>query len=467
MNKEENNSLIDDGRQYNWINVYVDHNNKNNVWAAVRYRENRRTKTVSKEKIIRFKSYDEMINYVKSHFDTYELDHFVPFINKRIFLHYVNYMYIEKKIYNSNPDSNCIEVGTVEFYVDGVKNNKIILDPKYEGMALEYLRLNRNIPKNIRLGPDTYRVIDVNSEINKAYNNPTVNEPRLKRAEIKKERAKTMVPMPEPKKKHTIRNLLIYATTISSLFMAYKGFKLQTSHSYTGSGVVLDDLANFGDFKLLLNKENNESTLMKLVQEKYGEVSSEEFKNLCDYIERITISSYDNNESFNYIRLSEFKYDVIFNQDTTHLLTKLDEKYEKCFKRAYRNGGNFSFDEKAAKEYLDFALPLIMMNNGYYDNGFSNSTRYLDTYSINYPTGKQVETYKNLPKIIHTIVGEYVCSILSHIDNYSFDYPHYLSAGKDKFSMLTKVSEILIKDIDSIKKIQAKSVGEHHTSSTK
>ena len=59
--------------EYNKIDVFVDARNSDNVWAIVHYTEDKRKKSVPREKIIRFRSYGEMVLFVKTHFNSFSL----------------------------------------------------------------------------------------------------------------------------------------------------------------------------------------------------------------------------------------------------------------------------------------------------------------------------------------------------------------------------------------------------------
>lgn len=428
------------GPEYNWINVYIDKNNNNKIWASVYYSEYRRTKRVSKEKIIEFNSYDEMMEYLRSHFDTYELDHFVPLLQKRIFLHYVDYFYARKMIYDSSPDSNHIEVALREYNNNGFKDNIISLEPRYESMIIKYLRANRRVPKTMSLGPDLYQVINVNKEINKSYNQDT---PRVSRIE----RRKNAIPMPEPKVHHPVRNLVIFASLAVLVTIMSEGIFLNKRRYDSSDGISLDKKI-FQDFKLLWDKNNIGDTLIKLAREEYRDVSIDEVENTFNYIEKLELSNHDNNNTLNKILLSEFKYDVPISKEKTDLFERIDNLYENCFQ--YING-KYELNKDAAKKFVDFTLPMIFMNNGVYRTSATSSVpRNLGSYNTNDPSPMEINTYFKLPMALQVVISEKTRWILWNMPaDYTFKYPQYFG-DKDKTNIVGKLNETIRANIKEI-----------------
>ena len=447
------------GKQYNWVNVYIDRTNVNRLWAAVYVSEYRRTKKVSKTEIVEFKSYDEMINYIRSHFDSYELDHPVSLINKNIFFHYVDYEYVNRIKFDSNPSDNHIEVGLIEYDNFGAKRKSIELEPRYESMILKYLRLNKNIPMNMPLGENIHRVVDVNKQISGGYTQQRVS---------RMERKRNAFPMPVPKvKNHTVRNLVIFGALV--LLLAHgEGLKLHNRRIDTSNGISIDRLADFGDFSLLWNKDAIGDNVVKLVNNNYGDVSDSNIDDVVSYFEQIEKSNYDHNTSFNRILLSEYKYDVTngyssYNEDKKirKLLDNFDSLYYRCFNRPHMDNDNLELNREAAIRYLDYVLPCILMNNGVYSSSINSSIpRYLDTNNSSYATGEEINLYAKLPQIIQTTQSIRVREMLFHIndgvksakDLYEFKFPHYLSNKKDTFSIRSAVNDALQSDINAMKR---------------
>lgn len=427
------------GPEYNWINVFIDKTDNNRVWASVYYSEYRRTKRVSKEKIIEFSSYDEMMEYVRSHFDTYEIDHFVPLLQKRIFLHYVDYFYVRKMIYDSSPDSNHIEVGYREYNYNGFKDNRMSLEPRYESMIIKYLRANRRVPKNMPLGPDLYQVVDVNKKINKS--NP--DTPRVTRVE----RRKNTIPMPAPKVHHPVRNLVIFASLAVLVTIMGEGIFLNKRRYDSSDGISLDKKI-FQDFKLLWDKNNIGDTLIKLAREEYQDVSSEEARNLFNYIEKLELSNHDNNDTLNKVLLSEFKYDVPISKEKTDLFDRIDNLYENCFQ--YVNG-KCELNKEAAKKFVDFTLPMILMNNGLYRSSSTSSVpRNLGSYNRNDPSPEEINAYYKLPMALQIVISEKTRWILWNMPaDYTLKYPQYFGE-KDKSGIIGTLNETIKVNISEV-----------------
>lgn len=461
-NQVNNQYNVRPGKQYNWASIFIDRTNPNNVWASVYVTEYRRTKKVSKTEIVEFKSYDEMISYLRSHFDCYELDHPVSLLDKKLYFRYVDYAYVNRYKFDSDPSDNHLEIGLIEYNNYGSKPSTIELEPRYESMILKYLRLNRNIPMNMPLGENIYRVIDVNKQIRQNY----TPQQRLTRSEIRKERERNSFPMPEAKvKNHTIRNLVIFSSLF--LLLATEGIRLHHRRIDTSNGIALDRISDIGDFGLLWDKVGIEENIIKLVNMNYGDVSESNVDDVISYFEKLEKSNYDHNTSFNRILLSEYKYDVTRGytayseeENIRKLLDKLDSLYYGSFNRPNMDNDNLELDREGAINYLNYALPCILMNNGLYSTTrYSSVPRYLDTNNSSYPSAEVINLYAKLPPIIQTTQSIRVREMLSHINEgvkdpkrqYEFKFPHYVTGKKDAYSIRGVVNEALKSDIDQMK----------------
>ncbi len=457
-----NNFEIEKDAELDRISIYIDANNNDNLWGKLHYSVNRRSRIVRKEKIIKFNDYNEMISFVNEYFDEKELTGEIPTLYRRVHLHFIDYSYIKHMVIDNDPSANYLEIGITEHKNGQLIPDKLTFKPRYEKMFVEFLRKNRKIPDYFVIGPEFYQKIDVNKDA-RIHNNP--NFVTKKREDIKKERIKMTVPEAPKKEKHPIKRFVASALALAALFTAYRGFKLVHSRSYTGDGINLDQIEDYGDYLLLYDKEYTGNIITKLVKEDYQNISEDDINHFISYLDDIIKSNHDNNKSFNQIKFSEFTYDVIVTKETKDIFDKLDAKYAKCFKREYRHDGEYTFNEEGAKEFLDYALPLVLMNNGHYRNLFSGfvETR-LDTYNENYPTTEEVKAYGELPKVFHVMLDDYVVSILSHVNDYNFRYPHYVSGGTDKDSLSQKIVEIFFQDKANMFDLQQKAF---ITSSTK
>lgn len=281
---------------------------------------------------------------------------------------------------------------------------------------------------------------------------------RVTRAQLRKERERMAVPMGEPKKRHPIRNIVIFASTVTLIAGMAKGFELESRHFDISDGISLKTTANFSDFKLLWHKNYIGDVSLKLARNDYTDISESVIDDVVDFYERLEWTNYDNNTSFNDVLLSEYKYDVTVGSNLKYdrvkydMLEKLESLYRACFYRPNKNNDNVELNKENAKKYLDFVLPLIIMNNGYYaQSPMTTVPRDLTTYNSNYPTTDQINAYGELPKFIQLICDLRAKEMLFHYVNYDFNYPHYLGERKDSSFVGARVSEILVNDIKQIK----------------
>ena len=436
-------------KEYTWINVYVDHQDMNNVWAIVYYHEQRRTKTVSKNEIVKFGNYNSMIKFVIDHFGSYELQNYVPFAQKKIHINIVDYIKARYIKHSLNPSSNKIEVLARFYYNNGTYSDKTIdLNPKYQNMVLDLIRKSNNIPENKKIGPELFEEIDADKQYKVK---PTVE--RVSRTEMRKAREKYAVPMPQKKKPVSIKKLIIYTVALAALFAsASKGISLQIEHSDISDGISLDHLSGIDDYKLLLSKGHIGSIVEKLVGEDYKDLTKDNLLEAEEYINRLIEGNYAQNKSFHTFLLSEYKYENGINGKKSKLLDKLDYLYQNCFKKDHTTN-NYVFDQEEGKKFLDFAIPLIIMSSDYYNVGEDKFVVWkLDTYSSQYSTEEEIKLYHELPPIMHEIVNLKVLGMLNNIGDYYFGYAHYVTGGRDADTLSEKIAKISENDMEKLKR---------------
>jgi hypothetical protein len=450
---------MDNKKEYTWINIYVNHHDRNHVWAMVYSREKRRTKNVSKREIVEFKSYDEMIAFVTNHFGSYELENYVPYSQKKVHINFVDYLQANSIKHKLNPDTDQINLVVRAYYGNGTyRNQDLFFEPRYQNFVMNLLRKSYNLSKNDKLGPEVFREIDADA----VYGVENNSKPRVSRTERRIERERHAFPMPEKKKRHPVKNLVIYGTVLVSIFLAAKGISLQIEHADLSDGIALDKITDYGDFKLLLSKGDMGRIAESLIREEYQNISVDDVKNIDEYINTLVKSNHKEESTFHDFQLKEFKYDVGMDAKNTKLLDRLDALYQKCFHKE-RGSNKYVFNEKEGKKFLDFALPLIIMNNGYYAGYNEWSTDPLSSYA----NAEEISAYGTLPDFIHEVVNLKVMGVLEHINDYYFGYSNYVTGNRDKATLLSQVMKISDKDISTLIKLVANTKEETHTNGRK
>ena len=438
INKVVDKIGLPDRIQYDKIDVFIDANNRDSVWAIVNYIEDRRGKSVPRKKIVQFKDYREMIQFLQSHFDTYELNNKVDYIHRKIFLHNVDYNCLKYYLHDGNPDKNYIEIEYKEYINDGFHTRKRNLPKEYENMLIDKIKINKNLNKNAKLNWDLYQTIDVNAQKEKN------NSERLPRGVRREEREKKEFPM-DPnmgKRKVGIKGLAIISTGVLIVAMT-TGYVIDRNKKYKKTVVIQKHASIFGkDAEISRNKEKASVIINDLFDGNYSSVSVDDLNLTKDFIYQVGQSNFDRNASSTFFEYNDF-FSIKFYENNgygiqdaakvTGILEKIEELFSNCFKQV---GGELIFNEKAAERYIDYVASLTFMYNTTIGSEISNQNTY-----YRYADQEEIMVYDKCPPILKYMILSQLKSVLSHTNYQTTINPSNYFAGLDKYGLLNSITE--------------------------
>ena len=135
------------------IDVYIDLNNRDNLWGMVTYYEKVKHIVRERNDLIHFANNDSMNRFVHSYFHSDKINY-----------HFIDYSCIEYHYYEGKPKRNHIEIKYYE-YVKNVRTPKTIkLPPELESKFINIFKISKNVPYFQQLDVKYRRDVDEKEE---------------------------------------------------------------------------------------------------------------------------------------------------------------------------------------------------------------------------------------------------------------------------------------------------------------
>ena len=428
-------------KKYNKIDVFADLKNNDNVWGIVYYAEYKRNKPLLKREIMHFNNYNEMIKFVKSNFNGYELNHYVDYTKRQIFIHNVDYININYYLHEDKPHLNYLELNYKEYINGDYHIRKITLPRECEDMLIGILKVNKKINSNIKYDSRLVNTINVNVKNN---NKLPFEDSVKKRAEELRQQSKIQ------RKNNRIKNLKIIISIASlATILTGAGYEMvKNNNTYTNDIIIQKNTSlSVSDISISLNKNKAGKIIDSLMNNDYEDVSLDELQYVLDFIKKVDSSNYDNNNSINLFNYSDYFNDklMINNKDNynvqeiTSVLNKIEKLYEQCFGII---GNNLFIRKDNFSEYINYVGSLTFMYDTIVDVRGSGEVP-INNQSITsrYATKNEIEMYNNYPLILKYIILKQLRTVISYSDYEVKNRPSYYFKGLDKDSLIEEVSK--------------------------
>lgn len=444
INKVADKIGLEEQVKYNSIDVYVDNHNPNNLWAIAHYSVARRNRNVSQDKIMKFHNYTEMQDFIRSNFDTYELSHYVDYINRKIFIHKVDYVGMDYYLYEGNPDANYIVVRYKEYTPNGTRVREEELPKEYEQMLLEIIKTNKQNDPMFKIDSDFYREINVN-EKGEPFTDEEGRE-RVSRKARRIEKEKNQIPMPEEKSRKWFTKPVIYVSLIALL--ATGGIILVKTSEYKKEFITQEkpDTFSIADFYIGHDQDKALLLINDLMINNYDGISEEDLSFLFNYIKSVSSSNYDKNKSGTYFNYKEFFSPILWKNKSSveeavkidEIISKIEEIYHDCFKVV---DNRLMLKENSVKKYIDYVGSLTVMYDTVVDQRNSGQAQIDIKYMGMYASKNEIEAYNKLPKIVKYVILNQLQDMIYHSDYQITVHPANYRNGKeiDKFDLLNDV----------------------------
>ena len=452
---------LKDQKVYDKIDVFVDITNNNNLWGIIYYTEYKNRKPIQKQEIVRFQDNKTMIEYLKTNFDCYELNHPVDVNYKKIFFHYVDYCDINYYYHDGRPEKNYITLKIIEY----INNTKIVNNmrfPKeYEDILVNVLKVNKQIPGV--LGPKYHRDIEVyeeraneRKEIIKSITISIEDFFKLSGDKIKK----------IVSNKKLIKGIKVFVSSAALTTLLANGYNIVMDNEFNSDYLVQQNpIKNVQDIDIYINKGKVGVIIEKLVKNQYEDITPDDMKYVINYIKKINDSNFDNNGSFNSFSFMEYfnnklDYHINYN-DSSNVLKKIEDLYNNCFKTI---NGKVTLVKSNFDKYITYVASLTFLYDTYHTDRVSTSL-HIDTQSIvsPYASAKEIETFDKFPPILRYIIMNQLRGILLRSDYVVKEMPTYYFKGTDKYDLLTELS----KKTDSVVDLMYFKCGYEQTKSSK
>ena len=441
---------LKDQNVYDKIDVFVDITNNNNLWGMVYYTEYKNHKPIQRQEIVRFQDHKSMMEYVKSNFDGYELDHPVDVNYKHIFFHYVDYCDINYYYFDGKPDKNYIVIKAYE-YANNMHNVVNIRLPKeYENTIVSVFKVSKNMLGN--LGPRYHHDIDVYEE--RANNRKEI----LKSITMTIEEFFSLMG-DEIKKvvgnKKIVRGITIFVSTTVLASLLASGYKIIKDNEYNSDYMNQKGTVNNAkDVSIYIDKGKAGIIIEKLLNNDYRDITPDDMMFIVDYISEVNESNFDNNNSFNsfnYSKYFDMKLDYHIDYSvSSHILKRIEELYNSCFKTI---DGKVTIVTRNIDRYITYVSSLTFMYDTYSPSNNQGITYVkLDTQNISspYATSKEIEVFNQFPAVLKYTIMNQLRGVLQR-SNYEIKTPpSYYFGGTDKYGMLTELDKKTNLIVDSM-----------------
>ena len=446
INKVMNQIGLEEKKKYSTIEVFIDSHNQNNLWAVAHYFVERRNKKVSKEEIIRFKDYNEMLFFLQNNFDTYEVNHQVDYINRSIYFHRVDYIGMEYYMHEGREDLNYIKLMYKEYSNNGTYTRERIIDGKYEKMIYDIIRKNKEFDPMFKIDAEFYREINVD-EKKVPFIDEDGKEERKTRVQRRIEKEKNQFPMPDEKKKVWFKKPVIYIALITLLTTG--GIVLTKTSEFKKEIITQEKPETLSLVDYHIGHEKNKALLIinDLMFNNYEEISEEDLDFLFDYIGKVNSSNFDNNKSGTYFNYEEYFSSMIWDNSKGKasdlskcgkVLKEIEEKYHNCFKVV---DNKLMLRAKSVKAYIEYVSSLTVMYDAIIDQRGSGLVELDGNSRGNYATKEEVEIYNTFPRILKIIIMDQLQNMIYHSDYEISMHPSNYRNGKEitKFDLLNDV----------------------------
>ena len=445
--------------KYDKIDVFVDQTNKNNVWGIVYYTEYYKNKPIVKEKIVAFTDFNDMIRFVKSNFDSYEMNHRVDYSERHIFFHNVDYLGIDYYMHEGKPNLNYIELKYKEYINGDYQSRKRRFTKEYEKMFLHIVKVNKKLVENTTTNNLVVNTIDVYAKPSKKL----LQENSLKEnlGIINQERnRRRRVSQVTKNKNQRIKNLRILISTVAlGTILVGGGYKIVKDIStYKREFIVQNRPAiTATDIDIYLHKSRANDIIANLMDNNYEDVSSEDLNYILEFIHKVENSNYDRNNSttmFNYTeyfssKIYESNQNIIWEVNSDNVLSKIEKLYNDSF--TFENN-KLTIKKDNLKKYIDYVASLTFMYDTIVDNRGSDEVP-MDTQSIFsiYANKVEIEAYNKFPLILKYTILNQLKAVLQHVEYQVTTRPSYYFKDLDKSSLINEVTSIMENTAESLK----------------
>lgn len=442
-------------KKYDKIDVFVDEANKNNLWGILYYTEYQKNRPIVKKEIKEFLNYNDMITFVKSNFNGYELNHQVDYRYRQVFLHVVDYLNIDYYLHEGRPSLNYLELYYKEYINGNFHLKKIELPQEYENMLVKIIKKSKKIDNNSIYNSGLINTIDVYAKRSKRSDYDKESNQQEKRLGVLKNISNMQ------KKEKRIKNLKVSIALASLVtILTTTGIVLVKDNNIDKYGVITqkNKTLSMRDINISYNKDKIGAIIDKLMNSDYENVTGEDLKIVIRNIKEIENSNYDNNRSINYFNYVDyFSYKILENDSEIHSVadTKLVlEKIEKLYRNCFNHFSEYSFtNDSALNAYLDYVLSLAFMYDVNVDlRGSKEVPMNNQSITSRYAVKKEIETYNNYPPILKYIILNQLKNVLYHSKYQVTERPSNYFKDLDKMSLMNEVSSRIDKVLEELKR---------------
>lgn len=439
---------LKDQKVYDKIDIFSDVTNNNNLWGMLYYTEYKNHKPIQKQEIIRFQNNKAMLDFLKTNFDSYELDHPVDINHKRIFFHYVDYCSIDYYYHNGKPDLDYLVIRVFEYVNNNRVLNNIRLPKEYEQVLVSVFKVNKGMPG--ALPPKYHRDIDAYEE--KSNNRKEIIQSITMSIEEFFKMAGNKIRNIVINKK-TIKRITVLVSTVALASLLANGYNLVMDNEYNSDYLVQKGrVSSVEDINLYLNKGKVGKIIEHLMNGDYQSVSPEDMEYTIGFIRNLNDSNFDNNGSFNSFSFGDyFNYKLDDSVDfltSMNVLKKIESLYNECFKTI---DGKVTLIPSNVDSYITYVSSLSFLYDTYHSDRSVSYVK-VDTQSIAspYAVSKEIETFDKFPPILRYLIMNQLRGILIR-SNYELKVkPSYYFGETDKYSLLTALDKKIDNVVDSM-----------------
>lgn len=447
--------------KYDKIDVFIDQNNQNNLWGIVYYTEYKKNKPIVKEQIIDFVNFKEMVYFIKTNFDGYELNNNVEYRNRHIFFHNIDYINVDYYLYEGKPNLNYIELNYKEYVNNGIHNMKKNFSKEYENMFLHHIKVSKHLVENSTTNVNVMNIIDVNAKPEKNIREKEREslkihlplDARIKKRQMEKEIAET-------RKKKRIKNLKIVVSSVTlGTILIGGGYKLyKDSSTYKREFITQNNPAiTMRDINIHINKDRANEIVDSLVNNNYKDISGDILKFVLEYIKEVENSNYDQNNSTSFLNYTEYfsskllenNMDIRTQLVADQVLSKIENLYNNSFKII---DNHLFVNKEGLNKYIDYVASLTFMYDTVVDRRDSGQVS-MNTQSIasKYAKKNEIETYNKFPSILKYIILNQLKTALNHTDYRVTDRPSYYFGGLDKGDLIRVINDKMDIIVDNLR----------------
>lgn len=426
---------------YNKIELFTDQANPNNIWGLVYYTVYERRKPVVKCDFVVFRSHYEMMDYLNSHFDCYELNHPVDIRNKKIFFHFITYNY---DLLDDKNDKKYFVVNYYEHSNGPIVSRSIPFPKEYKREFIDILRYSKGLAPLPRSKEN--RKLYSNNDENHISRDYVSKYTSTIGDKLYKSGAKLKNIKKDPhRKEQVIHKLKVFVSTAVLASLLAGGYVLTDYHIKNSEYVTqVDAVSNLKDLDLFLNKDNMGVLINALMEERYSDVTLEELQNVISYIGKLVAANYDKNGSFNSFNFENYYSYKLLGRDnyveSTELLKKIENMYKDSF---YVGDGEVHLIRDNAIKYIDYVCSLTFMYDSYHNERVKSYADVGNTDNIfsTRATTLEISTYDSFPSILKYTILTQLKGMISKVDYQVKDKPLYYFKDTNRDSILLAIEK--------------------------